>query len=110
MPDRIDYQVFHPPNAPPTSDSKPIKFGILGAAAIAPIALVIAAINHPEVVVCAIAARDKKRAEAFARKYKILKAYGGSGGYQGAQTVIKSRSLLTSLRRFFSFPFRRIVG
>jgi len=64
-------------------DVKPIRFGVLGAAAIAPSALIYPVKSHPEAVVYAVAARDKVRAEAFAKKYKIPKAYGGSNGYQG---------------------------
>ena len=60
---------------------KPIKFGILGAAAIAPTALIYPAKSHPEAVVYAVAARDKARAEAFAKKHNIPKAYDV---YQGA--------------------------
>lgn len=67
----------------PLPDSPPIRFGILGAATIAPIALLIPAKNHPEAVVLAIAARDKARAEAYAKTYGIPKVYGGPDGYQG---------------------------
>jgi predicted dehydrogenase len=45
---------------------RPIRFGILGAARIAPDALIKAAHNVPEVEVVAIAARDPKRAREFA--------------------------------------------
>jgi predicted dehydrogenase len=65
-------------------DVKPIKFGVLGAAAIAPSALIYPVKSHPEAVVYAVAARDKARADAFAKKYKIPKTYGGPNGYQGA--------------------------
>lgn len=77
-------QAFYPPTAQSTGpDTRPIKFGVLGAAAIAPLALITPAKTHPETVVYAIAARDKGRAEAFARKHGIERAYGGVGGYQG---------------------------
>ncbi len=56
---------------------------MLGAAAIAPIAFISPAKNHAEAVVLAVAARDKGRAEVFAKKYGIPKAYGGKDGYQG---------------------------
>ncbi|THU80558.1 NAD(P)-binding protein [Dendrothele bispora CBS 962.96] len=62
--------------------SRPLKFGILGAAAIAPPALIIPAKTHPEVVVYAVAARDVKRAEVYAQKHGIEKFYGGAEGYQ----------------------------
>lgn len=58
-------------------DVKPVKFGILGAAAVAPAALIYPAKSHLEAVVYAVAARDKARAETFAKKHKIPKAYGG---------------------------------
>ncbi|PSR84257.1 hypothetical protein BD289DRAFT_264471 [Coniella lustricola] len=48
-----------------------LKIGILGAADIAPIALVNPARSNPNVVVYAVAARDKSRAAAFAKKHGI---------------------------------------
>lgn len=60
--------------------TKPLKFGILGAAQIAPPVLIWTAKSHPEVEVYAIAARDLGRAQAFAKKHGIEKAYQG---YQG---------------------------
>ncbi|KAH9042291.1 NAD-P-binding protein [Lactarius hengduanensis] len=39
-------------------------------------------LNHPDAVVTAVAARDQGRADAFAKKNGIPKAYGGSGAYQ----------------------------
>ncbi|KAF2823588.1 NAD(P)-binding protein [Ophiobolus disseminans] len=48
-----------------------LRFGILGAAQIAPQALIIPARSHAEVIVAAVAARDKRRAHAFAKKYNI---------------------------------------
>ncbi|KAI0043357.1 NAD(P)-binding protein [Auriscalpium vulgare] len=74
------YLVFYPPQPEPTSS--PLKFGILGAAAIAPIALILPVKNHADAVVHAIAARDQKRADAFAKKHSIAKAYGGPTAYQ----------------------------
>jgi len=76
------YTIFNPPVAQPLPDSEPIKFGILGAAAIAPDALINPAKSHPEAVVYAVAARNKERADAFAKKHGIGKAYGGPNGYQ----------------------------
>lgn len=49
----------------------PIRIGILGAAAIVPPALTFPARNISEVKITAIAARDPKRAETFARKHHI---------------------------------------
>lgn len=64
------------------SASKPIKFGILGAAKIAPFALISPAKSHPEVEVYAVAARDERRALDFGKKHGIPKIYGGHNGYQ----------------------------
>ncbi|KAJ3812505.1 NAD(P)-binding protein [Lentinula aff. lateritia] len=61
---------------------RPIKFGILGAANIAPAALIIPAKSHAEVIVYAVAARDQGKAENFAKQHGIAKVYGGSDGYQ----------------------------
>ncbi|KAF9258278.1 NAD(P)-binding protein, partial [Marasmius fiardii PR-910] len=68
---------FNPPQSSSVQDSKPVKFGILGAANIAPPALIIPARSHPEVEVYAVAARDINRANAFAKKHGIPKAYQG---------------------------------
>jgi len=53
------------------AEKKPIRFGILGAARIAPDALIKAAHNVPEAEVVAAAARDPKRAREFAATNKI---------------------------------------
>ncbi|KAK0470779.1 NAD(P)-binding protein [Armillaria novae-zelandiae] len=76
------YNAASPPVAAPLPDSKPIKFGIIGAAAIAPDAIINPAKSHPEAVVYAVAARDIHRAKAYAKKYGIEKVYGGPNGYQ----------------------------
>lgn len=72
------HKSFRPPTISKTSGQsvKPLKFGILGAAAIAPNALLTPAKSHPEVVVYAVAARDLGRAQAFAKQHGIEKAYG----------------------------------
>ncbi|KAH9163322.1 NAD-P-binding protein [Lactarius sanguifluus] len=75
------YLVFNPPT-PKEPTASPLRFGILGAARIAPIALVLPVKSHPDAVVTAVAARDQGRADAFAKKHGIPKAYGGSGAYQ----------------------------
>ncbi|KAF8551684.1 NAD(P)-binding protein [Imleria badia] len=72
---------FSPPTSGAPSNSTPLKFGILGAARIAPPALITPAKSHPEVEVYAVAARDLNRAEKFAKKYGIKKWYGGQNGY-----------------------------
>lgn len=55
--------------------SSPIRIGVLGAAAIVPAALTNPAHSITEALVVAIAARDPKRAEAFARKHGIPRIY-----------------------------------
>ncbi len=57
--------------------TSPVRIGILGAARIAPFALISPARSVPEVRVVAVAARDGERAAAFARKHGIEKAYAG---------------------------------
>jgi len=76
-------QVFNPP-APEAPTESPLRFGILGAAGIAPLALIYPVKNHPDAVVKAVAARDQGRADAFAKKHGIPKAYGGPSSYQSA--------------------------
>ncbi|KAJ7691921.1 hypothetical protein B0H17DRAFT_1062180 [Mycena rosella] len=73
---------FNPPAATPLDNSKPLKFGILGAAAIAPDALINPVKSHPETVIYAVAARSQDRAAAFAKKHGIAKVFGGPNGYQ----------------------------
>jgi predicted dehydrogenase len=50
---------------------EPIRIGVLGAARIVPAALTRPALEVPEVQVSAVAARDRGRAERFARKHRI---------------------------------------
>jgi predicted dehydrogenase len=50
----------------------PLRFGILGAARIAPMALVRPSLAVPDAVVTAVAARDPQRARAFAQRHGIL--------------------------------------
>jgi len=52
-----------------------IRIGVLGAAAIVPEALTRPARSVPEAQILAIAARDPKRAEAFARKHHIPRVH-----------------------------------
>lgn len=73
--------MFYPPT-PEAPTASPLRFGILGAANIAPLALILPVKNHPDAVVKAVAARDQGRADAFAKKQSIPKAYGGPGAYQ----------------------------
>src|SRR6185295_11726888 len=53
----------------------PIRIGVLGAAAIVPMALTKPALAVPEVQITAIAARDPKRAQGFARKHHIPRVH-----------------------------------
>ncbi|KAJ4473635.1 NAD(P)-binding protein [Lentinula aciculospora] len=78
-------KIFVPPDQPvkvEDTSNKLIKFGILGAANIAPPALIIPAKSHSEVIVYAVAARDQQKAQKFAKKHGISKVYGGNDGYQ----------------------------
>ena len=81
-----------------------MRFGILGAANIAPIALVLPVKNHPDAVVKAVAARDQVRADAFAKKHGIPKAYGGSGAYQSTRVLLYSISASALITK------RRTIG
>lgn len=56
--------------------SAPVRIGILGAARIAPMALIKPAKDSADVVVAAVGARDAQRATAFAAKHGIGTAYG----------------------------------
>ncbi|KIM44746.1 hypothetical protein M413DRAFT_442702 [Hebeloma cylindrosporum] len=71
------YTVANPPSVPKSTGPKPLLFGILGAAAIAPAALILPARSHPDVIIYAVAARSKAKAESFAKKHGIEKAYEG---------------------------------
>jgi predicted dehydrogenase len=53
----------------------PVRIGILGAARIAPLALINPARGNAEVVVAAVAARDVSRAQAFAVKHGIARVH-----------------------------------
>jgi len=55
------------------ADRAPLRIGILGAARIAPMALIRPARQVPEAAVVAVAARDRSRAQAFATKHGIPK-------------------------------------
>jgi predicted dehydrogenase len=55
----------------------PLRIGILGAARIVPTALLTPAKAVPEVAVTAIAARDPRRAQAFAQRHGIPRVLGG---------------------------------
>jgi predicted dehydrogenase len=53
----------------------PLRIGVLGAARIAPLALINPAKDNADVVVAAIAARDASRAETFAAKHNIARVH-----------------------------------
>jgi predicted dehydrogenase len=52
-----------------------VQIGVLGAARIAPVALIKPAKENPDVVVAAVAARDASRAQAFAAKHGIERVH-----------------------------------
>lgn len=55
--------------------TEPIRIGVLGAARIAPMALIAPARQNPEIEVAGIAAREQKRAEQFAQKHDISRVF-----------------------------------
>jgi hypothetical protein len=79
----LSSQAFNPTPVPKSPNA--LKLGILGAANIAPSALISPAKTHSDVVVYAVAARSKAKAEAFARKHGIPVVHGS---YQGAALSI----------------------
>ncbi|KAI1210798.1 oxidoreductase domain-containing protein [Annulohypoxylon truncatum] len=66
---RRNWLILNPPQA--SKSTAPLRFGILGAADIAPQALILPARSHPDVVIHIVAARDPKKANAFAQKHGI---------------------------------------
>lgn len=66
---RRNWTMFRQPLAPKKDDA--LKFGILGAAKIADMGFITPSKSHPEVIVYAIAARDKSRAVAYAKQHGI---------------------------------------
>lgn len=58
-------------------------------------ALITPAKSHPEVIVYSVAARDKARAAAFAKKHGIPHV---KDSYQGAWLVLFTYSLATSTK------------
>lgn len=54
-----------------------IRIGILGAARVAPLALITPARENPDVSVAAVASRDAAHAEAFAARHGIARAHDG---------------------------------
>ncbi|TVY31378.1 D-xylose 1-dehydrogenase (NADP(+)), partial [Lachnellula subtilissima] len=77
------WTVNHPPEPPKSREA--IRIGILGTGWIASRALITPAKSHPDVIIAAVASRDKTRAEAYARKFNIPIAYGS---YQGRPSAV----------------------
>ncbi|CVK91276.1 related to Oxidoreductase [Fusarium mangiferae] len=66
---RRNWQAYSPPEPP--KNANPVKLGILGAANIAATALITPAKSHPDVEIYAVAARQKEKAKACAKKHNI---------------------------------------
>ncbi|GLA49534.1 hypothetical protein AnigIFM63604_005492 [Aspergillus niger] len=66
---RAYYAAVSPPT--PTKRDDAIRIGLLGASTIAPLAVITPAKSHPEVIVAAVAARDRERARQYAKKHSI---------------------------------------
>jgi Oxidoreductase family, NAD-binding Rossmann fold len=60
----------------PPKTSSPVRFGILSAANINPMALLYPVQTHPNAVVVSIAARDISKAKAQAAEFSVPEAYG----------------------------------
>ncbi|KAL0954479.1 hypothetical protein HGRIS_003448 [Hohenbuehelia grisea] len=63
-------------------NTNPLRFGCLGAARIAPDALLQPALYHEDVIVVAVAARSAQRATTFGKQWGIAKTYGGPDAYE----------------------------
>ena len=68
----------------PPKDADALRIGVIGAARITPMALIIPALSHSGVVIAAVAARNPERAHAFAKKHSIARVFNS---YQGARSV-----------------------
>ncbi|KAL3482795.1 hypothetical protein BJX62DRAFT_231443 [Aspergillus germanicus] len=66
--------IISPPNR--EIESNAVRFGLLGASTIAPLSLIGPAKSHPEAIVAAVAARDRGRASAYAKKHGIPIVHG----------------------------------
>ncbi|KAJ2994519.1 hypothetical protein NUW58_g1537 [Xylaria curta] len=64
-----NWLLSHPSTVP--KSSKPLVFGILGAADIGPPAIILPAKSHEDVIIQTVAARDPAKATMYARKYGI---------------------------------------
>jgi predicted homoserine dehydrogenase-like protein len=86
---RRNWTANHPPTPAKAADA--IRIGLFGASWIAPQAVITPAKSHPGVIIAAVAARDLKKAKAYAKKHGIPNALGS---YQG-EHLICHISLLT---------------
>jgi predicted dehydrogenase len=73
-----------------------LRIGILGAAAIAPQAIVKPARECPEVTVAGVAARDRQRAEEFAARHGIP---DGAPVLTGAADAVRTMELVDDTYR-----------
>ncbi|XMA17257.1 hypothetical protein WAI453_010048 [Rhynchosporium graminicola] len=55
----------------PAKSQGALRIGLLGASNIAPLAVIAPAKSHPDVIIAAVAARDEKRANAYAKLHGI---------------------------------------
>lgn len=88
---RRNWLLMNPPVATKQDDA--LKIGILGAASIAPLAVIIPAISHPEVIIQAVAARDNARATEYAKKHGIPDVHNSYDGrslwWQSSLTFVR---------------------
>ncbi len=85
-PTMIRYELFIKPKRPPPVTEKShsaLRFGILGAARVAPDAIIHPAKTHPDVVISAVACRDKHRGLEYAQKHHIERTFSGAQAYHG---------------------------
>ena len=82
---------------PQAKNASALRFGILGAARIGPTAFIEPARTHPDVIVAAVACRDKERGQQYAQKHGIPKTFSGSNAYHGKSVniCIERAALLT---------------
>ncbi|RHZ49506.1 uncharacterized protein CDV56_105587 [Aspergillus thermomutatus] len=73
-----NWQIYSPSELP--KEPNALKFGILGAAKIAPSALIKPAKTHPEVIIQAVAARNKQKAIDYAKKHGIPQVHDSYEG------------------------------
>jgi hypothetical protein len=83
---RRNLQMVWPTVSP--KEESPLRFGILGAATIAPPALIWPIRTHPGAVVTAVAARDIEKARGFAKAHGIPRVFAS---YQGESCRRASR-------------------